>query len=124
MEMTLDTGSDEDDAEDVDVDEVDEDDDDVDVEVDVEEAEVVDGDDVGVELDGVVTPHAASTNINKGNRVIFLMWLIFLLTWYLRTAITLSLYTNVIIFNKDYKIKFTNYLQSNKKTLMKVFFCH
>jgi hypothetical protein len=72
----------------------------------------------------VVTPHAASTNINKGNRVIFLMWLIFLLTWYLRTAITSSLYTNLIIFNKDYKIKFTNHLQSNKKTLMKVFFCH
>jgi hypothetical protein len=47
----------------------------------------------GVELDGVVTPHAASTNIKKGNRVIFLMWLIILLTWNLRTAITHSLYT-------------------------------
>jgi hypothetical protein len=63
--MTSDTGADEDDAV--------EDAEDDDVEVDVEEAEVVDGDDVGVELDGVVTPHAASTNINKGNRVIFLM---------------------------------------------------
>jgi hypothetical protein len=67
--MTLDTGADEDDAVE------DAEDDDVEGAVDVVEADVVDGVDVdvGVELDGVVTPHAASTNINKGNRVIFLM---------------------------------------------------
>ena len=109
--MTLDTGAAEDEAvEDAEDEAVEDAEDDV-------EADVVDGVDVGVELDGVVTPHAASTNINKGNRVIFLMWLLFLLTWYLRTAITSSLYTKIIIFNMGYKIKFTNYLQSNKKDL-------
>jgi hypothetical protein len=70
--MTLDTGVDEDDGDEDDAVE-DAEGDDVEVAVDVVEADVVDGVDVGVELDGVVTPHAASTNIKKGNRVIFLM---------------------------------------------------